>query len=151
MNSPVFARTHRAITRSLQVVALASSLAAGVLAGAAVTGSAVHAGSIPIHLPCREIPNQEQITISAPWTAVGISGSCFLGSTDDVSIYDMTRGKYLTGTWKTVTVDSNGVFFISVQGANCYDRVEAIAYDTGWNSYTNQGNWQSATVECTPK
>lgn len=131
-------------------------LAAGLLAGSAITGPAAHAGGIvptpiPIHLPCRDLANDEQITISAPFTAVSVSGSCFNGNSDYVSVYDETKGKYLTGIWKTVTVDSNGSFAISVQGATCYDRVEAIAYDTGWNSYTNQGNWQVATVECTPK
>jgi len=134
-------------------------LASGLLAGAVGAGSAAHASGgspvtlvpIPIHVPCRDLPNDEHITVFAPWTTVEVSGSCFNGSTDYVSVYDVTQGRYLTGTWQTVTANSNGNFFITVSGAQCYDRVEAIAYDTGWNSYTNHGNWQAATVECTPK
>jgi hypothetical protein len=131
-------------------------LAAGLLTGAVVTGSAAHAAAIspiwpgPIYLPCWAIQNDEQITISAEYTVV-VYGSCFRGSTDYLSVYDVTQGRYLTGTWETVSTDGNGKFSVVVPGAHCYDRVEAIAYDTGWNSYTNQGNWQVTTLSCPPK
>ena len=143
---------HHKPVRLVQSIVLAASL----LAGALVTGSAAHAGGIspyaqlPIYLHCWAIPNQEQITISAQYQVV-VRGSCFLGTSDYLSVYDETQGRYLTGTWETVTTDGNGNFAVVVPGANCYDRVEALAYDTGWNSYTNQTNWQATTVTCPPK
>jgi hypothetical protein len=107
----------------------------------------------PIFVHCWLIPHDAQIALNTAYYTVVVSGTCFLGSTDYVAVYDVTQGRYLTGggAWQTVTTDGNGNFSLTVPGANCYDRVEAIAYDTGWNSYTNQGNWQVGTLQCPPK
>jgi hypothetical protein len=68
----------------------------------------------------------------------------------DLIVYDQTQGRYLTPVWETVTVDSAGTFSVSVPGTQCGDKVEALAYDSGWNSYTNNGNWQTAIMGCNP-
>jgi hypothetical protein len=146
----------RLVRRHLTSVALLVALLLALGSSASLparAGGISPTATIPIHLlQCWAIPHDAYITLNTSYT-VEVSGSCFLGTTDYVAVYDITKGRYLTGggLWQTVTTDGHGDFSIVVPGAQCYDRVEAIAYDTGWNSYTNQGNWQASTLECPPK
>jgi hypothetical protein len=143
------------ITRIVQSLVLA----AGLLAGGGLSSTATHAARTalctpiicappPIRFPCTIMPNAEQISLLANDT-LEVVGTCFQGTTDYVAVFDKTQGSYLTnGGWQSVTTDGAGNFVAVIAGAHCWDQVEALAYDSGRNSYANGANWQTATLTC---
>ena len=138
MNSPRHMLIHRAITRGIQILALAGCL----VAGAGINRSAAHASPA---LPLPPAPfcatHHYAVGASAHQSVLRVKGVCFpLPSNVHIAIRDLTTGTVLL-KWTTIPVvpffpsgNSSGGFQYETQGdARPSDAIRFWIVDGAWH------------------